>query len=135
MEDLYCPNPDCHCNEVTLQFMGSSQDSGGRVDIKTLFTGKVSFKAKIGSIKCREATEEQAQALMRLWYDQYGIDLAALKVRYEKIKELGRRSLEETDPHAPARTRREPVRRGTKIGRNAPCPCGSGKKYKKCCGR
>lgn len=22
---------------------------------------------------------------------------------------------------------------GTKIGRNAPCPCGSGKKYKKCC--
>ncbi|PCI07422.1 MAG: hypothetical protein COB77_04715 [Gammaproteobacteria bacterium] len=22
----------------------------------------------------------------------------------------------------------------TKIGRNEPCPCGSGKKYKKCCG-
>jgi len=21
----------------------------------------------------------------------------------------------------------------TKIGRNAPCPCGSGKKYKRCC--
>jgi SEC-C motif-containing protein len=26
------------------------------------------------------------------------------------------------------------VRKGPKIGRNAPCPCGSGKKYKKCCG-
>jgi preprotein translocase subunit SecA len=25
-------------------------------------------------------------------------------------------------------------RQGEKIGRNAPCPCGSGKKYKKCCG-
>ncbi|MDY7035217.1 MAG: SEC-C metal-binding domain-containing protein, partial [Thermodesulfobacteriota bacterium] len=25
-------------------------------------------------------------------------------------------------------------RNGKKIGRNAPCPCGSGKKYKKCCG-
>ena len=24
---------------------------------------------------------------------------------------------------------------GIKIGRNEPCPCGSGKKYKKCCGR
>jgi len=24
---------------------------------------------------------------------------------------------------------------GKKIGRNAPCPCGSGKKYKYCCGR
>lgn len=22
-----------------------------------------------------------------------------------------------------------------KVGRNEPCPCGSGKKYKKCCGR
>jgi uncharacterized protein YecA (UPF0149 family) len=29
-----------------------------------------------------------------------------------------------------------PMRRtGEKIGRNDPCPCGSGKKYKKCCGR
>ncbi|HHX71915.1 MAG TPA: preprotein translocase subunit SecA, partial [Clostridiales bacterium] len=26
------------------------------------------------------------------------------------------------------------VRKSTKIGRNEPCPCGSGKKYKKCCG-
>jgi tetratricopeptide (TPR) repeat protein len=28
----------------------------------------------------------------------------------------------------------ESVRTGPKIGRNDPCPCGSGKKYKKCCG-
>ena len=28
----------------------------------------------------------------------------------------------------------KPVRAGAKIGRNDPCPCGSGKKYKKCCG-
>lgn len=27
------------------------------------------------------------------------------------------------------------VRTAAKIGRNDPCPCGSGKKYKKCCGR
>ena len=26
-------------------------------------------------------------------------------------------------------------REGEKIGRNDPCPCGSGKKYKKCCGK
>jgi len=31
---------------------------------------------------------------------------------------------------------RQPVRRSKKkVGRNQPCPCGSGKKYKKCCGR
>ena len=29
---------------------------------------------------------------------------------------------------------KEPVRK-KKVGRNDPCPCGSGKKYKKCCGR
>ena len=27
------------------------------------------------------------------------------------------------------------IRKGKKIGRNDPCPCGSGKKYKHCCGR
>ncbi len=27
------------------------------------------------------------------------------------------------------------VREGRKIGRNEPCPCSSGKKYKKCCGK
>ena len=31
--------------------------------------------------------------------------------------------------------KKRPVRAGKKIGRNDPCPCGSGKKYKKCCGR
>jgi preprotein translocase subunit SecA len=29
----------------------------------------------------------------------------------------------------------KPVRSGPKVGRNDPCPCGSGKKYKQCCGR
>jgi preprotein translocase subunit SecA len=27
------------------------------------------------------------------------------------------------------------VREGPKVGRNEPCPCGSGKKFKKCCGQ
>jgi hypothetical protein len=29
----------------------------------------------------------------------------------------------------------KPIVKGKKIGRNEPCPCGSGKKYKKCCGK
>jgi len=29
----------------------------------------------------------------------------------------------------------QPVRTTEKVGRNDPCPCGSGKKYKKCCGK
>ncbi len=34
----------------------------------------------------------------------------------------------------PVKTR-NPVKAGEKVGRNSPCPCGSGKKYKNCCGR
>ncbi|HMF70471.1 MAG TPA: preprotein translocase subunit SecA [Flavitalea sp.] len=37
------------------------------------------------------------------------------------------------DPSAPA-VKQEPVKVGPKIGRNDPCPCGSGKKYKNCHG-
>ena len=32
-------------------------------------------------------------------------------------------------------TANKTIRKGKKVGRNDPCPCGSGKKYKKCCGK
>jgi Flp pilus assembly protein TadD len=39
------------------------------------------------------------------------------------------------DDEEPEDEKPEPVRRSApKVGRNDPCPCGSGKKYKKCCG-
>jgi preprotein translocase subunit SecA len=38
--------------------------------------------------------------------------------------------------HSDESAPKQPVRRSSeKISRNAPCPCGSGKKYKKCCGQ
>ncbi|MBV8224640.1 MAG: DUF1186 domain-containing protein, partial [Verrucomicrobia bacterium] len=40
--------------------------------------------------------------------------------------------------HASSKSTGTPVpahSKGSKVGRNEPCPCGSGKKYKKCCGR
>ena len=44
-----------------------------------------------------------------------------------------------TDPAAMgdggASSEEEAASAGAKVGRNDPCPCGSGKKYKKCCGR
>ncbi|WP_365305570.1 SEC-C metal-binding domain-containing protein [uncultured Thiodictyon sp.] len=39
-----------------------------------------------------------------------------------------------TNPDRHPVVRRVPLRAATKVGRNDPCPCGSGKKYKKCCG-
>jgi uncharacterized protein YecA (UPF0149 family) len=54
-----------------------------------------------------------------------------------EVKDIGKNLVEKHTKHGelhrgqknsslPART--------DKIGRNEPCPCGSGKKYKKCCG-
>lgn len=37
--------------------------------------------------------------------------------------------------HGETEKKSKPVIKGQKIGRNDPCPCGSGKKYKKCCGQ
>ena len=37
------------------------------------------------------------------------------------------------EPSEPVK--QEPVKVGPKIGRNDPCPCGSGKKYKQCHGK
>jgi preprotein translocase subunit SecA len=36
---------------------------------------------------------------------------------------------------AQTKAKAKPVRTGPKVGRNDPCPCGSGKKYKQCCGK
>ena len=46
------------------------------------------------------------------------------------------RRIDREAAEAQAAQKQQPVQREEeKIGRNAPCPCGSGRKYKKCCGR
>lgn len=44
------------------------------------------------------------------------------------------REMYTNSPEASER-KQQPIIKGAKIGRNDPCPCGSGKKHKKCCGR
>jgi len=48
--------------------------------------------------------------------------------RKQRKQEMTLRSGGEAEPQAS-----KPIIRGPKVGRNDPCPCGSGKKYKKCC--
>ena len=50
----------------------------------------------------------------------------AQEVKREKVAK-------ETSTGAAERTVKQPVRKAAKVGPNDPCPCGSGKKYKKCC--
>jgi preprotein translocase subunit SecA len=45
---------------------------------------------------------------------------------------MGYASTQPAEEVAPGKPK--PVKVGKKVGRNDPCPCGSGKKYKKCCG-
>jgi len=47
----------------------------------------------------------------------------------------GKRASDVVSEAAAAAEKVKPVRTGPKVGRNDPCPCGSGKKYKQCCGR
>ncbi|MEM1155544.1 MAG: SEC-C metal-binding domain-containing protein, partial [Pseudomonadota bacterium] len=42
---------------------------------------------------------------------------------------------EQGEAQVPAPTPRTFTREQPKVGRNEPCPCGSGKKYKQCCGK
>jgi uncharacterized protein len=58
----------------------------------------------------------------------------------EKLPEVIADTYRITHPHAPARPGRAAMQRpgtykraGKKIGRNDPCPCGSGRKFKACC--
>jgi preprotein translocase subunit SecA len=54
--------------------------------------------------------------------------------KIDHLRQPKEQKLEFSGGEGPAKPK--PVQRKTqKIGRNAPCPCGSGKKYKKCCGR
>ena len=47
----------------------------------------------------------------------------------------GKKASDVVSEAAAAAEKAKPVRTGPKVGRNDPCPCGSGKKYKHCCGR
>jgi preprotein translocase subunit SecA len=57
-------------------------------------------------------------------------------VREEEFKHEEQKELQYAGGEEPGQEKKEPVRRSApKVGRNDPCPCGSGKKYKQCCGR
>ncbi|MBM3444800.1 MAG: preprotein translocase subunit SecA [Bacteroidetes bacterium] len=61
-------------------------------------------------------------------------DMSRMKIRKDEMSNEGMDG--HSDYHDPAaQAKPEPVRVGPKVGRNDPCPCGSGKKYKACHGR
>ncbi len=75
----------------------------------------------------------RTEAVERLFRVQVAAE-PAQKSRRRSNLELGRARGSTSSPDA-SEEPRAVKRASQKIGRNDPCPCGSGKKYKKCCGR
>ncbi len=163
VEDQYCIVPGCTCNKVFLCFIRVDEkqredrligtlrvsipvvgtvpkvigvDEGNEGLLRHLFVKLLNEQSILGE------TFLLRREIMRL----VGENLE--KSREEKALILARDSLlggvdlPSTDLFDPSRgigNRRgasiEPPRPAGKVHRNDPCPCGSGRKYKKCCGR
>lgn len=79
---------------------------------------------------------EQNQAPLREGREEK-TDMSKMRVNKAEIDAAGNDyAANENDYFDPsAQVKQEPIKAGPKIGRNDPCPCGSGKKYKQCHGR
>ncbi|WP_040210656.1 preprotein translocase subunit SecA [Clostridium polynesiense] len=69
----------------------------------------------------------------------YNIKVETVKFLYhvhiESAPEREKVAEETYTNHGDDSVKKQPVKKEHKVGRNDPCPCGSGKKYKNCCGR
>jgi preprotein translocase subunit SecA len=100
----------------------------------------------------REAFEMFGEMIEQVKHDTISIlsrirvqseeDLAAMEVRRKKEEQMKYQHAEASalggsspQAAAPAQQQAPFVRDGRKVGRNEPCPCGSGKKYKQCHGK
>ena len=137
-EDLYCPNPDCECREVHLTFFRyrPSERSPGNVVLEDLFSAVVPFSGAAKVNECYRCKQGDAEQILAAWQQQYADDLERLESRYEVIKKIGLRSLTRraTIPRQHDVVGKTAATAAPRVGRNDPCPCGSGKKFKKCCG-
>ncbi|RUO71882.1 preprotein translocase subunit SecA [Idiomarina ramblicola] len=87
-----------------------------KLDVVTILS-----KVKVRAQEDVDAVDEQRRAA----------DSAPREFRHEQSGPAA----EEPKQQSAADTQGQPVRKGAKVGRNEPCPCGSGKKYKHCHGK
>jgi len=129
--DYYCPNPKCDCRDVTLAF--------DRVE-KSKVVGPPALKCKINFDTEKRVIEEKGAGISTQFAEKMMAELMTLfagagielfKERYDRIKKWGQDCLQ-PELH---RKNAAPAATVPKVGRNSPCPCGSGQKYKRCCGR
>jgi hypothetical protein len=135
-DEAYCVQPGCDCTQGVLSFL-QLKDAAGRV--ATSLHGVPALRYNYRSQTARQlaagptGTPPAGQLLTALKAAYPSLDLK-LELHHRIMQFLYARHY-----LAQARLERERLEaqlpaRAQKTGRNDPCPCGSGKKFKKCCG-
>jgi hypothetical protein len=119
--DHHCPNPACTCAETVLEIQDISRHEARHI-------GQFSLDMKARPPRPRASSEQVAPLFETLWA-HYEADLR----RHQREAHQAIKAFAATRP-ASGKTQ-PPLRATTLPARNAPCPCRSGKKYKRCCGR
>jgi hypothetical protein len=109
------------------------------IDLQVLTLNDVRSDEAMGreAVMARLATDPHRQ-LIRDTVEEYGRWACFQPPEYRGVRHSDDDEVDELPAWLPRDDYQPelPYRReGPKIGRNDPCPCGSGKKYKKCCGR
>jgi len=126
--------------EVTPEMVSAVQEMVEKYCMEWLDTLLPILEDKSPRQACRTpAGRRQVTTLIRTMPDPMG-QAGSVKVpREAMLQELGlpvEPSGAASGPGAHTFSEQtHPLSSGKKVGRNEPCPCGSGKKYKKCCGR
>jgi len=120
--DNYCVTPGCACNDVVIIFFSLDENS----ELGAVFTDTI--KLKIKDVRPKQTGSKQD--LLKCWDQINSVypDLQdRLQKRHKEMKRVGGEIAKLSGNF------KGPVVAQKKVKRNAPCPCGSGKKYKKCC--
>ena len=124
IEDVYCLNPKCECNNVLVAIFVRKEESNEFQHVCEILVDLDTGKTRIEELL--SGSRKQAREISRDWINSDPELLTTLKSRYQRMKRIGE---EIRWPE-----RRQPMVGASRPGRNEPCLCGSGKKYKKCCG-
>ena len=126
-----------HLNELILLRSGIGLRSYGQRDPLVEYKAESfrMFEALVGSIE-KSAINLFFRAELAPPPERPATPPPAMQARHQEVAAFGAGSSEAApDPDAITQRPRPVVNVATaNIGRNDPCPCGSGKKYKKCCG-
>jgi hypothetical protein len=137
VNDFYCPRPDCDCRQVHLLFLKlCKHDDGTATAQEELMTVEVPFKGRITLPEDMNCTTKMAKEVINHFFACYPGSMDEFKENYRTVKDIARRSITEAGTQKQKKAMKvTPPEPAAKPGRNEPCFCGSGKKYKKCCGR